>query len=269
MLHRLSTVTLLFLTVALPGTHASKETMQACVTAQEVLYENIELSDAFRDMLLKYNDTCHEEGACTYKLHEDTLDSINSVKNLTEGGQTKATYKDIKGIKGTGEADFGGSFYDHLSFKTYVTACEDAGGDMVCVDADLKMEGYMGATFLPDDETGIETDVKLTAKSYPVCMTEECENEDMLTILENTFKDAFLKSDSIAEKINSQVESMIKAATVKQLCALSGLDTCDLALTHEKCSDKVAKAMGISGAMQSGRTLFTGVVVAIAMVSLF
>jgi len=263
--------TLILLSIALSTSHASKETLSACVSEQENLYESIELQDAFKDMMTSYNETCHEEGLCTYEMHEDTKESILAMKDKSE----TTSFKDMKGLKGSGDADFGGAFYDHKSFKRYVTACEDAGGDMVCVDANMNMEGELGAAFIPDGDQGIETDVKIAMKSYPVCMTKECEGEDMTTVLENTSKNAFLKNEKVADEMTAQVESMIKAATVKQVCALSGLETCELTVIHEKCSVKAEKIISaainsaaISVSMQGmGGLFFT--VLAVSMTTLF
>lgn len=241
MLSQLLVVTLL-LSAASWSANASKETMESCVVAQEVLYENTELNTAFTRMMEGYNTTCHEEGLCDYSLEDETLESV---KNMDES----STINDIAGIKGSGAAHFGGSFYNHESFLTYRTACADAGGDVICIDSGLNLEGEAGAAFMPDGG-GIETDIKFTLTSFPVCMTKECENEDLTAILENTAKNAFLKSPQIAEDMTSHTESLVKAATVKQVCALSGLETCEFTVARLECSDK-AKGADSSSAPSS------------------
>lgn len=256
MVSHLSVITLICLSAAW-YTNASKETMEACVTAQEVLYENTELNNAFRSMMNSYNETCHEEGLCTYDLHDETAKSFKSMNE-------SSTLTDIAAIKGSGAAHFGGAFYDHISFGLYRTACDDAGGDLVCVDAGLDLEGEAGAVFLKEDG-GIETEVKLSLTSYPVCMTRECENEDITAILENTAKNAFLKSPQIAEDMTSHTESLVKAATVKQMCALSGLETCEFTVTRLACNAKV-KDLGKSSASQKAAGIVTFITVTAAAV---
>lgn len=227
--------------------------MEACVTAQEVLYENNELTEAFQKMLRGYNETCHDEGLCTYQLHEETMASFKKMNK-------SSTVKDIDSVKGSGTADFSGAFLNHLSYQAYATACGDAGGDLSCVDANLIMEGEAGEAFLQGDG-GIETDVRLTAKSYPVCMTKECENEDMVAVLENTAKNAFLKSPQIAEQMTSQTESLIKAANFKQVCALSGLETCEMIIDRKTCSSS-------SVASVPGRSITMVVIASLGMLSI-
>jgi len=253
MVSQLSAVTLIFLSAAWSA-YASKETMSACVTAQEVLYENIELNDAFSKMITGFNDTCHEEGLCTYEIHDETLNAVRSI-------DASSTISDIAAVKGSGAAHFGGSFYDHVTFKHYRTACSDAGGDVVCIDAGLDMEGDAGAAFLPD-QGGIETDIKVSLTSFPVCMTKECENEDMNKILENTAKNAFLNSPKVSDGMDAHTESLVRAATVDQVCALSGLETCELVVTRLECSNKVKDAGSSASHKAAGIATFLAVAVA-------
>lgn len=210
-------------------TDASIESREACMKATETLYENVELSDAFKFMLRTYNETCREEGLCDYEIHEDTRKSVESFTD-------NSTLWDLAAVKGTGEAHFGATFYEHKSFKKYATACDDAGGELICVDATVNLNGRAGAVLAKSDTEGVETDVKLKLSSYPVCLTRECEGEDMMvTTLENTAKNAFLKMESVQEEMTTHLESIIKAATVKQVCALSGLDTCEFTVERQEC----------------------------------
>lgn len=196
--------------------------------ATETLYENIELNTAFSAMLQTYNETCNGEGLCNYYLHEETRTSF---ENLNEN----STAKDLSAIKGSGAAHFGSKFYEHETFKNYATACDDAGGELICVDASLNLEGKAGAAFFSEVEEGIDMDVELEVTSYPVCLTKECEGEEMFTTLENTVKNAVLKSSAVEEEIGSHLQSIIKAATVKQVCALSGLETCEFIVDRQEC----------------------------------
>lgn len=228
-INKISVIALLFLSVAckIDADKASREAMKQCVAAQEVLYESIELSNAFMEMLTSYNETCHDEELCTYQIHDDTV-------NVITGLHENSTIKDVTNVKGSGAAHFGGAFYEHETFKKYSTACDDAGGVIICVDASLVLEGEAGAALLEDDK-GVETDVKLAITSYPVCMTEDCVNQDLTTILENSAKNAVLKAPQVAEHMGTKAETMVKAASVKQVCALSGLETCLFIVVEQKC----------------------------------
>jgi len=223
---------------------ASKETMTACVTAQEVLYENSELDSAFTQMLDGYNQTCIEEGLCTYTMDRETLKGFKSLSETS-------TAAELPELIGSGAAHFGGAFYDHVSLVNYLTACKDAGGDVICVDAHLNLEGQAGAAFTAGD--GIKTDIKLSFTAYPVCMTKECENEDLTTILENSAKTGFMKAPKIQEGMDAHTEALVKAATVKQVCALSGLETCELAVDKQSCDAKIAEVMSSSGPPASSK----------------
>lgn len=233
-----SVVTLLFLSTWSTA-DASKETLSACVTAQEVLYENNELDDAFTKMLEGYNATCHEEGLCTYSMDRETLDGFKTLSKTSSASE-------LPELQGSGAAHFGGAFYDHVSFGNYITACKDAGGDVICVDAHLNLEGEAGAAFTEGSD-GIKTDIKLSFTAYPVCMTKECEKEDLTTILENSAKTGFMKAPKIQEGMDAHTEALVKAATVRQVCALSGLATCELTVEKQTCGAKVAKAVSSSG----------------------
>lgn len=217
---------------------AITESMQVCVTAQETLLENNELDSALRALLLGYNATCHDEKLCTYQMDAETMEGFLELQG-SGGKAPEAT--DLPAVKGTGSADFGGSFRDHNSYTTYTTACSDAGGSVICVDAHATMEGSAGVAYIGGD--GIETDVKLKLTSFPMCMAMECANEDITLVLENTVKTVMLQSDKV-EDMNSNTENLIQGASIKMLCDLSGLDTCEMVV--EECSSASHIAGGIA-----------------------
>jgi hypothetical protein len=246
---RSSIATLLLLSVVTYSTNAISDSMKECVRGQEKLFENIELDSALENLLTSYNETCQDDGLCTYKIDDETMAGL-----MTMGENDGApAIDDIPGIKGSGEAYFGGKFYDHDSYNTYRTACGDAGGSMVCVDSHLTLDGVAGAAFMGGE--GIATDVKINVKSFPLCMDRACENEDVTTILENTAKNALLNTNQVAQDLDSHTESLIQAATVKQICALSGLETCELVVEKKECSkaafvkalDSPAAALSVRG----------------------
>lgn len=252
-------VKIVLLTRVICSTTAVSDTMKACVSAQEVLFENIELDNAFKEMLQAYNQTCHDEDLCTYDIDSDTMTGL---KPKADGSAPNPN--DLPKIKGSGNAYFGGAFQNHDSYLMYKTSCSDAGGDVACVDAKVILEGNAGGAFLPDS-TGIETDVKVTVTSFPMCMVRECENEDMTKILENTGKNAILKSDRVSEDLDSQTESMIKAATTTQVCALSGLETCEVTVERKQTCSAMVAAGGSSKTEAIGFGLGTVVLVGLAI----
>lgn len=237
-----SVVNFILLSSMLTSTTAITDTMKACVSAQEVLFENVELDEAFKSMLIGFNLTCHDENLCQYDMDEATKDSLSPVNGAPPSP------KDILKVKGTGNAHFGGSFQEHASYDTYRTACDDAGGSVACVDAHVTLLGNAGGAFMKDAD-GIETDVKIVVTAFPMCMVQECEKEDVTKILENTGKNAILKSDQVQEDLDSQMESMIKAATTEQVCALSGLDTCEITVVS-RGSCKAAQSEELNGVLK-------------------
>lgn len=214
---------------------ASKDSMKFCIGAQEILYESTALRKSFKKMLVSYNETCFSDELCSLSFHDD-------MKEVVEGMDNSSTLADLTIIKGRGAAHFGGAFYEHENFKQYAVACEDAGGMIMCIDAAVELEGLAGETFLGESK-GFETDIKLDVTSYPVCMTKACVNEDLTSILENSAKNALLKSPKVARLLGTS-EAMVKAATVEQVCALSGLDVCEFEVVHQKCGLKNPRGAG-------------------------
>lgn len=214
------------------------ESKKACMKATEELYENIELAESFRSMLRAFNETCKAEDLCNIDMHDETLKFLGDLKESKANNTTAAP---VVKVSGSGAAHFGGGFHEHATFKRYATACDDAGGDLICIDATANLEGEAGASFR-EDGTGVDTDVHVKLTSYPVCLTKECEGEEMVTTLENTAKNAFLKSPKIEKELTTHIESIVKAASVKQVCALSGLDKCEMIVERQACG--LAKSAG-------------------------
>ena len=226
---------------------ASKESVEACVTAVEVLNENIELQTAFTSMLQGYNETCVSEGLCTIDIDEDTLFELKNMDASDKDAQLPA-------IKGKAVGHFGKNFKNHLSFLAYDTACTDAGGTLDCIDGHFTLLGTAGAAFLKNEE-GVDTDVEVTMKSFPICLPAECDGEELDKVFENAAKDAFLKAPAIAEEMTAQSEAMVKSVTMEQVCALSGLDTCDLDVKSVGCEMDSPASMSSSSRLLSAFVL--------------
>lgn len=233
---------------------AMTDSMKACASEQQTLFENNELDKAFEGLLRSYNETCNDEGLCTYQIDDDTMTGLSRMK-----GAGAPAPEDIPSIKGSGSANFGGLFFDHISYSTFRTACNDAGGAVVCVDSQLTLDGTAGEAFM-NGADGILTDVKIKLTNFPICMTSACENEDITAVLETTGKNAILKSDQVAEDLDSKTESLIQAATIKQICALSGLGTCELDVEKKQCSSASNVGVGIVAFLALGLTVLYDIV---------
>ena len=211
---------------------ASKESAEACAVAAEALNDIPSISNQYGLLLERYNETCADMGLCDIDLdeHLETLWGHNArdvdyiVKNYP--------------IKMKTSLDFGGSFADDPSFSQLVNACEDAGGYMECVDAILYVDGAIsGMLFGSDgDENDIVLDVEIFAKSLPYCFPPSCKDEDLTQVIEDGVRDAVLKTTDAKSALDPASEALLKTITFKQLCALTGLPTCQLSVTAVDCS---------------------------------
>lgn len=220
---------------------ASTETLSACLTAHEALNEHTSLQNTFSSMLKGFNSTCESDGLCTYDIDEDTLYELQQME----------TDEEIPAIKGSAITNFGDSFRAHPDFIAYNTACSDLGAELDCINADITLFGEAGAAFLKKEE-GIQTDIHVEIKSFPVCLPKECEGEPLDQIFESAAKSAILKSPTIADDLTPQSEALIKSVTTDQVCALSGLDTCELVVKSVGCelsesSSTLRKAVSLVG----------------------
>jgi len=217
---------------------ASKETLEACLTAHDELNEHITLQESFVAMLQGYNETCQGDGLCEVNIDEDTLADL---KNM----DVEDDESEIPSIVGAASAQFGKSFTSHETFINYATACADAGGILDCVDSQIVLRGEAGAAFLKQEE-GIQTDVQANVFAFPVCLPAECGDEDLGKVVENAAKQAILKSPKVAEDLTAQSEALIKSVSVEQVCALSGLDTCKLEVQSVGCGNVASPAPSIT-----------------------
>merc|ERR1712071_241881 len=222
-----TTILALTLLSAFATIEATKETVDACVVAVELLNENIKIEETFAAMMQGYNSTCKEDGLCTVEIDEDTLYELENMDPSDKENK-------IPAIKGKADAHFGKSFKTHQTFLDYEAACADVGGDLDCVDAVVDLKGEAGEAFLKND-VGIETDVDVKIHSFPICLPAECAGEDLTKVLENAAKEAFLKAPTIQEELTPKTEALIKTTTVEQVCILSGLETCDLSVKSVGC----------------------------------
>lgn len=248
---------LAFTVIPFSSIEASKETLEACLTAHDELNEHITLQESFMEMLQGYNATCESDGLCKLDVDEDTLYELQNMDIQDEESE-------IPAIRAVGTAQFGKSFSSHETFLKYATACTDAGGMLECVDSQITLKGEAGAAFLKQEE-GIQTDVEAKVFAFPVCLPAECHGEDLVKVVENAGKQAILKAPGIAEEMTAQSEALIKSVNIDQVCALSGLDTCKLEVQPVGCKAGVASTASANKVGQTvvALTLAVGALVAL------
>jgi len=208
----------------------AEEELQDCMSAHSRLNQNLALEETFSAMLVGYNETCRDNKLCTIDIHEDTLKEMKNEESEI-----------IPSIKGVAVAHFGEEFKTHETFQDYATSCLDAGGHLECVDGHFVFLGESTAAMFQQDES-VETDVDIKILSYPVCLPTQCEGDPLDKVFEYAAKKAILKMPIIAENMSTNSEALIMAATIEQVCILSGLDTCYLEVEHAPC--EVAEIAG-------------------------
>jgi len=199
-----------------------------CVSAFSALEEELSMQETFREMITNYNSTCIDEGLCTIDVDEATKYGME-----TMDANDRET--PIPPIVGSSTMHFGKSFAENPYYISYQTACSDLGADITCIDGHIVMVGEAGAAFLKEEE-GVHTDLEMKIFQYPVCVPEECRGEPMYDLLEQSGKNAILKSPAIAEELSPESEALIKSLTVATVCSLSGLKTCKLEVKDSKCA---------------------------------
>jgi len=206
-----------------------EEEMTTCMQAHSRLNQNLEVEESFAEMLIAYNETCKTDNLCTIDVHEQTLKEMRDEESDI-----------IPSIKGSAVAHFGENFKSHETFQNYATSCLDAGGHLECVDGHFVFLGDSTAAMFKQEES-VETDVDIKILSYPVCLPTQCDDEPLDEVFEYAAKKAILKAPIIAENMSANSEALIMAATIEQVCILSGLETCYLDVEHAPCEiDEVA-----------------------------
>merc|ERR1712071_635102 len=119
---------------------------------------------------------------------------------------------------GNGMADFEG-FSSHESFSAYVDLCLNEGGHVKFVDSDLRLTGT--AMDL------VDLDITGKVKSFPMCLVDGCEGEDLEEVLEEAVKYAVIEN---AVDLSAQQQTVINSMNIALACAASGIQTCELSV---------------------------------------
>lgn len=206
-----------------------------------------------------------KEGAAALETVEDEPTPLKSP--VATADKPKKKKKGIRlyempPVKGSATIAFNDDFHLHQAVVTYEEACKDVGisHGLTCIDGELRFQGNALAAFISPkrNHPGVETDLTVYMKGYPICLPTVCREEDMTKMMEAVFKTAVLKSPDVQENLDAKNTAMIQATTVEQLCALSGLETCEI--------DTHTSAQCVSSPASSSRSLsyLTGAALSIA-----
>lgn len=229
-----------------PSTTASPETLSACLAEINHVNESEEVSLAFSDMMTHYAESCLESNLCEYELGPelnamaaDLMDNgeLDSTGMTEISAKAPKTLGEIPPIHGHITFDFGGDFLDHELVNSYDLACRDVGVNGVTrLTSQMEFKGDALSSFIdPTEGVGIDTDFQIYVKNYPMCLPAGCSDEEDLTkVMEAVVKSNGLKSPEVQEKLTPQIEAMVQALSVDQLCALSGLEKCDVNVSVAK-----------------------------------
>lgn len=183
-------------------------------------------------MLKVYNNTCVGNDLCEFNLDENTESYLQA-----------ATVDDVTPnlpevpMIGSAVADFEG-FASHASFLTYVDACLTEGGHVKFVDTNLRLKGT--AMDL------VDVDLEAKLQSFPVCLVEGCEDEDLEEVLEEAVKYAVIEN---ANELSKQQQTVINGMNIALACAASGIEKCKLRITESDDLGILSKSStGSSGA---------------------
>jgi len=243
-------------------TLATKESAQACFLAAEKLNDNPSVNEPHGDMIEAYNNTCVDTGLCAYDIDPTLLGLANGGFDASDVGQVPT---DIP-IYVEATLDFGGSFHDDPSLHEFIKACDKAGGHVKCVDGLFTTIGDVSDMLTgTDGGDGINIDIELYGKKFPYCFPPECEGEDLTEVVEDALRDAVLNIPDVQENLVPTTESLIESITFSQMCAISGLHTCDFSVTAVEC--KYGSNVP-SGGYQVGYTLSILLVLFSTLISL-
>merc|ERR1712226_1668138 len=92
----------------------------------------------------------------------------------------------------------------------------------------------MGLTEGANDD-GLVIDIDIDGRSFPYCFPKECEGEDLTRVVEDATRDAIMSIPDVQNVMNPTTESLLNEVTFAQLCALSGLGTCQFSVTSSEC----------------------------------
>jgi len=225
---------------------ASKESAQACFHAAEALNDIPSLNTPHSKLIEVYNSTCREEGLCIYDMDEELRAYVSGANN-PDGLENAVSQVNNPAVISAGakqfpiamkaSLDFGGSFLENPVLADYANACEELGGTIECIDAIAYLDGTISGLLAEGDgeQDGIVIDIEMFSKSFPYCLPPACEGEDLTRVLEDATRDALLKMPTIQANLNPTTESLMEEVTFAQMCALSGLPTCQLSVTTVDC----------------------------------
>lgn len=226
----LQAATLLFLSTIVS---ASKESADACFHAAEALNDRPEVLVPHAAMLEAYNSTCFQSGLCTLNVDESLKQFVGTGESIDAVALSETVATAPIAIKA--EANFGGDFASHSTVSEYEDACIKAGGYLGCVDGILFLDGSISGQLTGTGADDTVIDIELSAKSFPYCFPSECEGEDLRAVLEDATRDAVMNVPDVKDNLTPTTEALINEVTFAQMCALSGLPTCQLSVTEVEC----------------------------------
>lgn len=226
-------VPVVLLLSASPSALASRESAEACFIAAEGLNDMPSVREPLQELLEAYNATCKDRGLCTIEADDSFIDAYVD-RNPADFTNLATTMP----VNVKGSMDFGGSFQDHETLTVFSHECSKAGGKVECVDSLLILNGEISDMLegSDGDGSGIKVDIEFIGKGFPYCMPKECEGEDLTEVLEDATRDAIMKIPDVKSNLNPTTAALLNEVTFAQMCALSGLPTCQLTVTQSDCS---------------------------------
>ena len=192
--------------------------LEECYNEVEKLHikENGLLLQATKDMLQIYNETCGELKTCDYYVDPQSMDYISS---MTMDTSIIPDLPDVP-MKGSIQADLK-SIEINESYQNFKYHCHNASGKVCTVKIELALEGLALES--------IDVDVSGDIENMPLCLVDECMDDDMTKLADLTMRKMLLSQLDIDEKHRE----MIYKLDIPTACLLVGLDKCDFEIIHD------------------------------------
>jgi len=255
----------------------------SCSRDVEAIYNDETLQNATQQMITVFGTKCGEDKSCTASNYEETLvatnklikdaggpeDSLNIFGSGVNSDEVNALAEEVTKtldneqlallikessppISLMATVNFS-TFTSDSSYKEYVAACTKLGATITPVNIDIVIKGAEAfATILETvTDNGFDMDIDVLMKSFPVCLSSSCDDEeDLSEVVDQVLGSQLLSANlddlgtTLPEGLDADaLGQILKVATITNFCLFGlgdGLEKCTFTVqrTGENQSSK-------------------------------